>query len=128
MLNDAGHVAECTGDNIFVLKRGGIFTPPISAGALRGITREGVFEIAKEFDMPVSEPDLTRYDIYTADECFLTGTAAEICGWAGVMVLDCGPRSVTNSRIATRATAALLRPKTLAPCTTRGRRAISSSR
>jgi branched-chain amino acid aminotransferase len=78
MLNDAGNVAECTGDNIFVLKRGEIFTPPISAGALRGVTRGVVFELAAEFGLRISEPELTRYDIYTADECFLTGTAAEI--------------------------------------------------
>jgi branched-chain amino acid aminotransferase len=78
MLNEQGFVAECTGDNIFVLKRGGLFTPPISAGGLRGITRGVVFEIAAEFGISVQEPEMTRYDIYTADECFLTGTAAEI--------------------------------------------------
>lgn len=78
MLNEQGYVAECTGDNIFVLKRGQLFTPPISAGGLRGITRDAVFDIASEFGLKVSEPEITRYDIYTADECFLTGTAAEI--------------------------------------------------
>jgi branched-chain amino acid aminotransferase len=78
MLNEQGYVAECTGDNIFILKRGALITPPISAGALRGITRDVVFEIAQEFGIAVSEPEVTRYDIYTADECFLTGTAAEI--------------------------------------------------
>ena len=78
MLNEQGYVAECTGDNIFVIKRGIVSTPPISAGGLRGITRDVVMEIAAEFDMPAHEPEITRYDIYTADECFLTGTAAEI--------------------------------------------------
>jgi branched-chain amino acid aminotransferase len=78
MLNEQGFVAECTGDNIFVLKRGVLFTPPISAGGLRGITRAVVFQIAAGFGIPVQEPEMTRYDIYTADECFLTGTAAEI--------------------------------------------------
>jgi len=78
MLNEQGYVAECTGDNIFVLKRGILFTPPISAGGLRGITRGVVMQIAAEFGIPVQEPEMTRYDIYTADECFLTGTAAEI--------------------------------------------------
>ena len=78
MLNDAGYVAECTGDNVFVLKRGMLSTPPIYAGALRGITRGVVIEIAGELGIPFHEPELTRYDIYTADECFLTGTAAEI--------------------------------------------------
>ena len=78
MLNEQGYVAECTGDNIFIIKNGQLKTPPISAGGLRGITRDVVFEIAAEFGIAVSEPELTRYDIYTADECFLTGTAAEI--------------------------------------------------
>lgn len=78
LLNEQGFVAECTGDNIFVLKRGVLSTPPISAGGLRGITRDVVIEIARELGVPCEEPNLTRYDIYTADECFLTGTAAEI--------------------------------------------------
>jgi branched-chain amino acid aminotransferase len=78
MLNEQGFVAECTGDNIFVLKRGILLTPPISAGGLRGITRQVVFEIAAGFGISVQEPEMTRYDVYTADECFLTGTAAEI--------------------------------------------------
>jgi branched-chain amino acid aminotransferase len=78
MLNEQGYVAECTGDNIFIVKRGEIFTPPIASGALAGITREVVFEIAAEADIRITEPELTRYDIFTADECFLTGTAAEV--------------------------------------------------
>jgi branched-chain amino acid aminotransferase len=78
MLNDAGNVAECTADNVFVIKRGQIFTPPITAGALRGITRGIVFEVAAELGIKVLETDITRHDIFVADECFLTGTAAEI--------------------------------------------------
>lgn len=78
MLNSAGHVAECTGDNIFIVRGGKLETPPISAGALNGITRGVVFELAEKMGIPVSEPNLTRYDLVTADECFLTGTAAEI--------------------------------------------------
>jgi branched-chain amino acid aminotransferase len=78
MLNDEGYVAECTADNVFVIKRGEIFTPPISAGALRGITRAVVFEIAAELGLKVSEVNLTRHDVFVADECFLTGTAAEV--------------------------------------------------
>jgi branched-chain amino acid aminotransferase len=78
MLNDQGYVAECTGDNIFVLKNGALSTPPISAGALRGITRQVVIDIAKEFGMPAVEENMTRYELYTADEIFLTGTAAEV--------------------------------------------------
>jgi branched-chain amino acid aminotransferase len=78
MLNDEGYVAECTADNVFIIKRGEIFTPPISAGALRGITRAVVFEIAAELGLKVSEVNLTRHDVFVADECFLTGTAAEV--------------------------------------------------
>lgn len=78
MLNDQGYIAECTADNVFILKKGEIFTPPVTAGSLKGITRGTIFELAKELGIPISEPQLTRYDIFTADECFLTGTAAEI--------------------------------------------------
>ncbi len=78
MLNEQGYVAECTGDNIFVLKGNKLITPPISSGALNGITRAVVFQIAAELGYSLTEPDVTRYDIFTADECFLTGTAAEI--------------------------------------------------
>lgn len=78
MLNDAGNIAECTADNVFMIKRGQIMTPPITAGALRGITRSVVFDIAAEIGIKISEPDLTRHDLYTADEAFLTGTAAEV--------------------------------------------------
>lgn len=78
MLNDAGNVAECTADNVFIIKHGQIYTPPITAGALRGITRSVVFDIAAEFGIEVMEADFTRHDIFVADECLLTGTAAEI--------------------------------------------------
>jgi branched-chain amino acid aminotransferase len=78
MLNEQGYVAECSGDNIFIVKSGEILTPHINAGILSGVTRAVVFELAKQHEIPVLERDLTRYDIYTADECFLTGTAAEV--------------------------------------------------
>ena len=78
MLNAEGFVAECTGDNLFIVKRGHLYTPPLSAGALYGITRGTVIDLAREAGIPVSEPNLTRYDVYVADECFLTGTGAEI--------------------------------------------------
>ena len=78
MLNDTGNVAECTADNIFVIKRSQIITPPVTAGALRGITRSVAFEIAAELGFKTLEADITRHDVYAADECFLTGTAAEI--------------------------------------------------
>jgi branched-chain amino acid aminotransferase len=78
MLNAEGFVAECTGDNIFIVKDGQMFTPPLSAGALYGITRGVVMGLAREAGLPVSEPNLTRYDLFNADECFLTGTGAEL--------------------------------------------------
>src|SRR6201982_1622746 len=70
MLNDAGNVAECTADNVFIIKGGQIFTPPITAGALRGITRAVVFEIAAELGIKVHETNVTRHDVFIADECF----------------------------------------------------------
>lgn len=78
MLNSQGYVAECTGDNIFLVKRNQLITPPLSAGALYGITRGTVMDLAREAGLEVSEPDVTRYDVYNADECFLTGSAAEL--------------------------------------------------
>lgn len=78
MLNGEGHVAECTGDNVFIVRKGAIETPPVSAGALNGITRGIVFELGEQLGVKVTERNLTRYDVMTADECFLTGTAAEI--------------------------------------------------
>ncbi len=78
MLNEQGYVAECTGDNIFIVKKGGILTPPIADGALDGITRETIFDLCEKLGIVIREKTLTRYDLYTADECFLTGTAAEV--------------------------------------------------
>ena len=78
MLNEQGYVAECTGDNIFIVRSGEILTPHLSSGILGGVTRAVVFELAREHQIPVLERELTRYDIITADECFLTGTAAEV--------------------------------------------------
>jgi len=78
MLNAEGFVAECTGDNLFIVKNGALFTPPLSAGALYGITRQTVIELAEADGIKVSEPNLTRYDLFNADECFLTGTGAEL--------------------------------------------------
>ncbi len=78
MLNEQGYVAECTGDNIFVIKKGKISTPPVSDGSLDGITRQVIFELAEELGYELRERTMTRYDLYTADEIFLTGTAAEV--------------------------------------------------
>ena len=78
MLNHKGEVAECTGDNIFVIKNGVLKTPPTDAGILEGITRNFVIELAKKLGIPFQEATLTRHDVYIADELFLTGTAAEV--------------------------------------------------
>lgn len=78
MLNAEGYVAEGTADNIFVIRQGALFTPPLSAGALYGITRQTVIELAEAAGWKVSEPNLTRYDLFNAEECFLTGTGAEL--------------------------------------------------
>jgi branched-chain amino acid aminotransferase len=78
MLNHQGFVAECTGDNLFIVRDGVLFTPPISAGILEGITRDEIIAIAEDFGIKVREENLTRHDLYVADECFLTGTAAEV--------------------------------------------------
>ncbi|MCP5523452.1 MAG: branched-chain-amino-acid transaminase [Verrucomicrobiales bacterium] len=78
MLNAQGYVAECTGDNIFIVRRGVLHTPPLHAGALYGITRGVVMDLAREAGVTVSESTLTRFDLYVAEECFLTGTGAEI--------------------------------------------------
>jgi len=78
MLNSEGFVSECTGDNIFIVKQGQLLTPPLSSSALYGITRKVVLDLATEAGIPTGEPNLTRYDLFNADECFLTGTGAEL--------------------------------------------------
>ena len=93
MLNHKGEIAECTGDNIFLIKDGRLRTPPIDAGVLEGITRNAVIELAKEARIPVAEMNLTRHDVFIADECFLTGTAAEI-----IPVVKCDGRPIGAGR------------------------------
>jgi branched-chain amino acid aminotransferase len=78
MLNHKGEVAECTGDNIFLVRGGALYTPPIDAGILAGVTRNAVIELARGAGIEVREVALTKHDVYIADECFLTGTAAEV--------------------------------------------------
>ena len=78
MLNHQGYVAECTGDNIFIVKNGIVQTPPTYLGALKGITRQAIMDLALRNDMPCQERVLTRHDLFNAEECFLTGTAAEV--------------------------------------------------
>jgi len=78
MLDSLGYVAECTGDNIFVAKAGHLYTPPQCMGTLRGITRDSILEIARKNKISAHEHVITRHEVYISDECFLTGTAAEI--------------------------------------------------
>ncbi|MFA5155793.1 MAG: branched-chain-amino-acid transaminase [Candidatus Omnitrophota bacterium] len=78
MLDSLGYVAECTGDNIFIVKDSHLYTPPQCMGSLRGITRDAVIEIGRKSKNPVHEHVLTRHELFISDECFLTGTAAEI--------------------------------------------------
>jgi branched-chain amino acid aminotransferase len=78
MLNHKGEVAECTGDNIFVVKDGKLITPPLDAGILAGVTREAVMDLAQELGIPCVEQVMTKHDVYICDECFLTGSAAEV--------------------------------------------------
>ncbi|AUW94202.1 MAG: branched-chain-amino-acid transaminase [Sulfobacillus thermosulfidooxidans] len=78
LLNHQGYVVEGTGDNIFIVKNGELLTPPVYAGILNGITRQCVMELARDMGIPCREQNLTLHDLYNADECFLTGTAAEI--------------------------------------------------
>lgn len=78
MLNHKGEISECTGDNVFVVRKGEVLTPPLDAGVLEGITRDAVLELSQAAGYPTREASLTRHDVLTADECFLTGTAAEL--------------------------------------------------
>ena len=78
MLDHLGYVVECTGDNIFAVKKGELYTPPQCMGTLRGITRDTVLSIAKRLKIPAHEHVITRHELYISEECFLTGTAAEI--------------------------------------------------
>lgn len=78
MLDSLGYIAECTGDNIFIVRKNNLYTPPQCMGTLRGITRDAVLDIAKKLKIPTHEHVITRHELYISDECFLTGTAAEI--------------------------------------------------
>jgi branched-chain amino acid aminotransferase len=93
MLNHNGEVAECTADNIFVVKHGVLRTPHLVAGILEGITRNAVIELARAAKIVVQEMALTRHDIYSADECFLTGTAAEVAP-----IAECDGRPIGNGK------------------------------
>jgi branched-chain amino acid aminotransferase len=99
MYNHEGYVAEATGDNIFIVRDGVIYTPPVQTGALEGITRAVVIRLAKEEGLEVVEKNLTRFDLYVCDEFFLTGTAAEVIGIVeidGRVIGDGKPGAVTK--------------------------------
>lgn len=99
MMNHKGEVAECTGDNIFIVKNDVVKTPPVDACILEGITRKTVMRLAEEAGYTVKECTMQRHDIYTADECFLTGTAAEVIpaiSLDGCKIGDGKPGPVTN--------------------------------
>ncbi len=103
MLNHVGEVAECTGDNIFLVKNDVLMTPPIDAGILDGITRGAIIELAKGAGIEVREISLSKHDVYTADECFLTGSAAEVIPVIKVdsRVIGSGkPGPITNQMLA----------------------------
>ena len=93
MLNHKGEVAECTGDNIFVVHGGRIHTPSSDSGILEGITREAVIELARAAGHTVVERTMDRHDVFNADECFLTGTAAEL-----IPVVECDGRVIGPGR------------------------------
>lgn len=93
-LNNSGIVTECTGDNIFIIKDKKVYTPPVHVGILNGITRILVIKLLKELGYSVYEQEFTRFNVYTADECFLTGTAAEIVG-----VVNVDDRVIGNGKV-----------------------------
>ncbi len=93
MLNHKGEVAECTGDNIFLVRKGVLYTPSLDAGILGGITRDAVVELARGAGIEVHETALTKHDVYISDECFLTGTAAEV-----VPVVKVDSRTIGNGK------------------------------
>ena len=99
MYNHEGYVAEATGDNVFIVRRGVVYTPPVEAGSLEGITRNVVMRLARKEDVEVVEKNLTRCDLYICDECFLTGTAAEVIGVVeidGRVIGDGSPGPITG--------------------------------
>lgn len=94
MLNHKGEVAECTGDNIFIVKSGVLMTPPKDAGILEGITRNAILDLAEELGIVAFEQSMTRHDLFVADECFLTGSAAEV-----IPVVSIDGRSVRDGNV-----------------------------
>ena len=101
LLSPQGYVSECTGENIFIVKKGRIITPPVSAGALEGITQDSVFTIARDLGYEVEVGNILRSDLYTADEAFLTGTAAEVVPIRSVDDREIGGRGPITEAIQT---------------------------
>lgn len=102
MLTNSGYVTECTGDNIFIYSKGVLKTPPTYLGALQGVTRDTVLELAEKHGIKVKEEIFTQYDLYTADECFLTGTGAEIVPVTKIddrLISDGKPGALTSKLI-----------------------------
>ncbi|MDP8217400.1 MAG: aminotransferase class IV, partial [Candidatus Theseobacter exili] len=102
MLNDQGFVSECTGDNIFIVQDKTLHTPPVQSGILEGITRNSIFDIANDTGFAIKATEMTRYDLFNADECFLTGTAAgviPVISVDGRTIGDGRPGSITKEFI-----------------------------
>jgi len=124
ILNADGYVAEATGDNIFIIKKGVLSTPPTYIGALEGVTRNAVMELAAQRGIPVVEKVFTLHDVYIADECFLTGTAAEVIPTVkvdGRLIGDGRPGEMTRELIAafrelTKVDGPVIFPEELSSC------------
>ena len=114
MLNSDGYVAECTGDNIFIIEGETLYTPPKYAGILKGTKREVVLEIAEELGLEVREELFTRHDLFNADECFLSGTAAEV-----IPVVEVDGRSIGDGQVGSKTTELIKRFREIAGSTGR---------
>jgi branched-chain amino acid aminotransferase len=99
LLSPQGYVSECTGENLFLVRDGALVTPPVSAGALEGITQDTVMTIARDLGLTVEVDHILRSDVYTADEAFLTGTAAEVVPIRSVDDRDLGEPGEITRRI-----------------------------
>ncbi|MCC3143737.1 branched-chain-amino-acid transaminase [Halanaerobium sp. Z-7514] len=109
ILNSDGYVAECTGDNIFIIEGNTLYTPPKYAGILKGTKREVVLEIAEEMGLEVKEELFTRHDIFIADECFLSGTAAEV-----IPVVEVDGRTIGEGKVGSKTTKLIARFREIA--------------
>ncbi|HCL56992.1 MAG TPA: branched-chain-amino-acid transaminase [Spirochaetia bacterium] len=94
MMNQEGYISECTGDNLFIVKNNKLMTPPVYMGILNGITRNTILDLAKQMQIDAFEAVMTRYDLYTADEMFLTGTGAEL-----IPVIQIDKRTIGDGKV-----------------------------